>query len=115
MAKVLGEIAKAELVEERPKISWRTFLLGFLLIPVCAYWMARRGQDGIMSLSVPPVAFVFLLAVFNFPIVWLGRNFTLLRRLALTQADLAAMWAMLAVATGIACEWSEAPGLSGFL
>lgn len=115
MAKVSGEVVTAELIKERPKISWSAFLLGFFLIPVCAYWMARRGQDGIMSLGVPPVAFVFLLAVLNFPIVWLSRNFTLFRRLSLTQSDLAALWAMLAVATGIACEWAEAPGLSGFL
>ncbi|MEZ8220740.1 hypothetical protein GG496_000907 [Candidatus Fervidibacteria bacterium JGI MDM2 JNZ-1-D12] len=107
MTKVLTEIEVK--VEERSQISWRAFIWGLLLIPVAAYWMARRGQDGIMSLSVPPVAFVFLLAVLNFPFArWL-------KRFALTQADLAALWAMLAVATGIACEWAEAPGLSGFL
>ena len=62
-----------------------------------------------MSLSVPPVTFVFLLALFNFPFArWL-------RRFVLTQADLAALWAMLAVATGIACEWGEAPGLTGLV
>ncbi len=93
----------------RPRITWRAFVLAALLIPVAAYWMARRAQDGIMSLSVPPVAFVFLAAFLNFPFArWL-------KRFALTQADLAALWAMLAVATGIACEWGEAPGLTGFL
>ncbi|MER3501852.1 MAG: hypothetical protein C4295_10370 [Candidatus Fervidibacterota bacterium] len=94
---------------ERLRISWRTFFLAGLLIPIAAYWMARRGQDGIMSLSVPPVVFTFLLAVLNFPFArWL-------KPFAFTQADLAALWAMLAVATGIACEWGEAPGLTGFL
>jgi len=62
-----------------------------------------------MSLGVPPVVFVFLLALLNFPFArWL-------KRFALTQADLGALWAMLAVATGIACEWGEAPGLTGLI
>ncbi|MDW8029988.1 MAG: DUF6785 family protein, partial [Armatimonadota bacterium] len=109
MAKAAVVVSPLVAEEIRAKVSWRPFALAFFLIPVAAYWMARRGQDGIMSLSVPPVAFVFLLSVINFPFArWL-------KRFALTQADLAALWAMLAVATGIACEWSEAPGLTGFL
>ncbi|MFA0781636.1 MAG: hypothetical protein YYHSYBAR_000027 [Candidatus Fervidibacter sacchari] len=109
MARAKVEVALPTVEEERGQISWRVFLLALVLIPVCAYWMARRGQDGIMSLGVPPVVFVFLLALLNFPFArWL-------KRFALTQADLAALWAMLAVAIGIACEWGEAPGLSGFL
>ncbi len=107
MSKVMTKIEVE--FKERNQISWKVFALGLVLIPVAAYWMARQGQDGIMSLSVPPVVFVFLLAVVNFPLArWL-------KRFALTQADLAGLWAMLAVATGIACEWGEAPGLSGFL
>lgn len=106
--------------EKRERISWRVFPIAFALIPICAYWMARRGQDGIMSLSVPPIVFTFTLAVLNFPVLWLSQKspllpFRWLRFLPLSQADLAMLWAMLAVATGIACEWAEAPGLTGFL
>jgi len=62
MARAKVEVALPTVEEERGQISWRVFLLALVLIPVCAYWMARRGQDGIMSLGVPPVVFVFLLA-----------------------------------------------------
>jgi len=109
MAKVQVAVPLPTLEVKRPAISWRPFVLAFFLIPVAAYWMARRGQDGIMSLSVPPVTFVFLLALLNFPF---ARWF---KRFALSQADLAVLWAMLAVATGIACEWGEAPGLTGLI
>ncbi len=109
MVKATQVIAPLAAETARGRLSWRPFFFALFLIPVAAYWMARRGQDGIMSLSVPPIAFVFLLAALNFP---LARWF---KRFALTQADLAALWAMLAVATGIACEWGEAPGLTGFL
>jgi len=103
------EVALPTVEQERGQISWRVFPLALALIPICAYWMARRGQDGIMSLGVPPVVFVFLLALLNFPFArWL-------KRFAFTQADLGALWAMLAVATGIACEWGEAPGLTGLI
>ncbi|MEJ7614403.1 MAG: hypothetical protein SQA66_12300 [Candidatus Fervidibacter sacchari] len=82
MAGAKVEVILPTIEEERGQISWRVSLLALALIPISAYWMARRGQDGIMSLGVPPVVFVFLLALLNFPFArWL-------KRFALTQADL---------------------------
>ncbi len=82
MARAKVEVILPTIEEERGQISWRVSLLALALIPISAYWMARRGQDDIMSLGVLPVVFVFLLALLNFPFArWL-------KRFALTQADL---------------------------
>ena len=82
MARAKVEVILPTIEEERGQISWRVSLLALALIPICVYWMARRGQDGIMSLGVLPVVFVFLLVLLNLPFArWL-------KRFALTQADL---------------------------
>ncbi len=46
-------------------LSWRPFLLSLPLAFAAAYWMARRVADGVMALSVPPLAFLFALVLFN--------------------------------------------------
>jgi hypothetical protein len=80
-------------------ISFRSILIGFLLIPVDALWVAYRGGDGILSLLVPPVVTTF----------WLVGVNALVRKVkprwALREGELAVVYAMLAVATGIASEW----------
>ncbi len=99
--------ARRQVIEAKGVHPFRVVIL-LMLIPVAAYWMARRGQDGIMSLGTPPVVFTFVLSLLNLPLHLLAP------RWAFSSGDLAIIWAVLAVTAGIATEWAEAPGLSGF-
>ncbi|MCS7225133.1 MAG: hypothetical protein NZ959_11380 [Armatimonadetes bacterium] len=114
MVKLLHSMVAAEpkvlaiASRQQAKVSFVVVVLLVFFIPISAYWMARRGQDGIMSLGTAPVVLTFFVGLLNCPFArwW--------RRWALSPSDLALIWAVLAVTTGIATEWGEGPGLVGF-
>jgi len=83
----------------QPAITWRSLVIALVLMPVCAFWTAYRKGDVFLSLLVPPTVLVFFLAL----VQPLFRRFV--PRLALSKADLGAVYAYLAVGTGLASEW----------
>lgn len=80
-------------------IRFRAVALGFLFLPVNAYWSAECVPDTIFSLIVPPVATLMVLALLNA----LLRKLT--RRWFFHTPDLVVFFSILFVGCAIASEW----------
>ena len=81
-------------------IRFRALLIGFLLtLPVC-YAASNANQSNMFSLMVPPISALLFCVILNAPL----RLF--LPRLAFSQADLIAIFAINSVAGVVAAEWT---------
>ena len=84
-------------------IRLRALVVGFLLcLPVC-YASTNAPQSVMFSLAVPPISALLLCVVANAPL----RRF--LPRLAFSQSDLIAIFAIVSVAGVVAAEWVGIP------
>ena len=84
-------------------IRLRALVVGFLLcLPVC-YACSNANQSVIFSLLVPPISALLFCVVLNAPL----RRFA--PRLAFSQSDLIAIFAITSVAGVVAAEWVGIP------
>jgi len=80
-------------------IRFRALLIGFLLcFPIC-YAASNAGQSNIFSLMVPPISGLLFCIVLNAPL----RLFA--PKLALSQSDLIAIFAITSVSAVVSAEW----------
>lgn len=87
-------------------IRFRALLIGFLLtVPVC-YASSNANQSSMFSLMVPPVSALLFCVIANAPL----RRF--LPRIAFSQSDLIAIFAINSVAAVVAAEWVGLPHMT---
>ncbi len=81
-------------------IRLRALVVGFLLtLPVC-FAASNANQSNMFSLMVPPISALLLCVMANAPLRWFAP------KLAFTQADLIAIFAINSVAAVCAAEWT---------
>jgi hypothetical protein len=91
----------ADVARRRPGVSWRSLLLGAILIPVNAYWQIQMeivrysAHPTTVSLFFNVVFIVLVLAVLNLVV---ARFFP---RWALSQGELMVIYTMLAIASAV--------------
>lgn len=89
----------AEAAPVPPLRWWRSMILGFLLMPWCAYWAADQSIDVIFSLLVPPTFCMMVLAFLN---LFLRKR---LPQLTISGGELMLVYSFLSCGCAVAAEW----------